>query len=124
MRCGRFFHRARVIRENGFHALGGQPPFRDEPVGRQAGVERAFCNAVAIGNVSARDRAESHKIKMRVLQIERIERPFDEIDATLQRILALKKFQAAPHAAVVEFREDGGHVRMQIRLARPDCCER
>ena len=45
-------------------------------VGRPA-MQGAVRNAVAIGNVSARDSAQPHQIKMRVLEFQRIECPFD-----------------------------------------------
>ena len=74
-------------------------------------------DAVIIGQVAAGDGAQTHEIEMSIFDFEGIERPFDESDAALQGVLALKKFQAAAHAAVAVIGEDGGHVRMEKRLA-------
>ena len=105
--------RERIVRENIFHAVGINPPFGDEAVGGQPGVQRAFGDAVAVRNVAPGDGAESHEIEMRVFQFQRIERPFDQANVALQRVLALKEFQAAADALVLVFGQHGGHVRVQ-----------
>jgi len=86
-------------------------------------MERTFGDAITIGDIAAHDRAQSHKIEIRVLQFEWIKRPFDEPDATPQSVLALEKFQAAADAAILKFRNNGGHVRVQELLPRPHACQ-
>jgi hypothetical protein len=84
-------------------------------------MERAFGDAITIRNEAPRNCAKKREIEVRILEFEGIERPLDEIDAAFQRVLSLKKFQAASYAAVAKFGEDGGHVRVEVGLARPNC---
>src|SRR5271155_2840158 len=86
--CG--IGRERVGREDTFDALGIEPPFRDEPIGGEAVVQRAIREAIAIRQVAAHDGAEAREVEARIFQLEWIEGPFDERDAALESILALK----------------------------------
>src|SRR5260370_3605427 len=54
--------RERIIRENVFHPVGINPPFGNESVSRQAGVQRTFGDAVTVRNETLGDGAEADEI--------------------------------------------------------------
>ena len=114
---GRSAHRHSIVRHDGLHTLGIQPPFGHQPVGRQAAVQRAFGNAIAIRNPPPRHGAKAHQVEVRVLRLQRIERPFDKLDPALQRIFSLKQLEPASNAIIAKFGQHGGHVRVKKRLA-------
>src|ERR1700722_7380233 len=87
-------------------------------------MKRAAGDAVAIRDVAAGDGAEPHEIEVCVLQFERVKSPFDEADAALESVAALKKFQATANTPITNFRKNGGLVRMEQRLPRPETGER
>ena len=118
--------RKRIFGEDIFYAIGINPPFGDQAVGGQAGVQRAFGDSVAIRDEAAGDGAETHEIEVGVFQFERIEGPFDQANLAFQRVVALEKFQAASDALILVFGQHGGHVGMQkwFGCARADQGER
>ena len=82
-------------------------------------MQRAFGDAVTIRNITPGHSTEANEIEVRVLQVEWIECPFDEFDAALEGVLALKQFQPTANTAIAEFGQHRGHVRMQKRFAGP-----
>ena len=62
------------------------------------------------------DRAKAFHVEISVFHFERIERPFDQLDAPAERILALLELQQAPDAGVPVFVEHAQHVAVKIAL--------
>ena len=100
---------------NAFHAFGIEPPFWDETVRGNARMQWARRNPVAIGNVAADDHAEARDVEVAVFGFERIECPFDEREAAIERVLALEEFEAAANAVIAVAIEYGCEMRMQKR---------
>ena len=92
-----------------------QVPFDEKAIGGQATMERAGGNPVKIGDVTAGNGAKAIYVEMCVLGFEWVEGPLDEAEATPESIVPLKQFQLAADAAIAVGREDGGHVRVEIR---------
>jgi hypothetical protein len=94
-----------------------QPPFGDQAVGGQAGMQVAAGDSVTVGDESPGDRTEADEIEIRVAHFERIESPFNQANSILQRIVALKELQAAADALILIGGEDAGHMGMQKGLS-------
>src|SRR5580704_1197455 len=105
-----------VVRQNILHAIRIEPPFRDEAVSGNARMHGRLRDAITIRNEPPGNRAQPYQIEARVFGLQGIEGPFDEADAVLERVVALKEFQAAAYSTVLIFGKDGGHMRMEKRL--------
>jgi hypothetical protein len=108
--------------DGGDYARGIEMPFDQEAVGGHAAMEGAGGNAIEIGDVTARDGAETVEVEVRVFGLEGIERPLDETNATAEGVFALKEFELTADAAIAMGRENGGHVGMEIGgvIVKPD----
>ena len=60
--------------EHIFHALRAHPPFRDEPVRGQPGMERTGRAPVKIGEVVPHDGAEPLDVEVRVLEFQPVKK--------------------------------------------------
>ncbi len=78
-------------------------------------MQWASRDAVLIFRVAAHDGAETLHVEESVLQIERIEGPFNQADTAGERILALEKLEAAADAGIAVFRQHAQHVAVQVR---------
>src|SRR5438270_7083955 len=67
--------------------------------------------------VAPRDGAEPRQIEVRVLDFQRIEGPFQQVKAGLERVIALGQLQAAAEAIISPRLAHRQHVRVQIRMA-------
>src|ERR1035441_2545537 len=54
---------------------------------------------------------------MRVLDLQRVERPLHQVEAAGQRIVALRQLQPSSQPGVAILRQHRQHVRVQVRLA-------
>src|SRR5689334_14009941 len=73
--------------------------------------------AVLIQHVSPDHGAESFNVEKRILKFERIEGPFNEADASRQRIDALLRFEQPSDSAILVRRKDTHHMTMQVGFA-------
>ena len=71
-------------------------PFDEKAIGGHATVERAGGDAVEIGDVAARDGAETIDIEVGVFGFERVESPLDETNAAAKGVLALESLSWRP----------------------------
>ena len=69
------------------------------------------------GQVASRDGTEAADVKVRILGLQRIERPFDQRDASRQGIFPLRQFQSPANPEVAKLRKHRSHVRMEVRPA-------
>src|SRR5208282_2778862 len=65
--------------EHIFHALRAHPPLGDKSVRRKSGMQRTGSASIKIWNVVAYDGAETLDIEVCVFELQRVERPFDQI---------------------------------------------
>ncbi len=96
-----------------------EPPLGDEAIGRRPAVQRAARHTVDVLFVLLDHHAQLREIEVRVERLEWIVGPLDELDAHLERALALREFQPEPEAAVARVARDAEHVRPLGQLAVP-----
>jgi len=99
------------------YSWGIEMPFDEEAVRGHAAMERAGGDAVEVGNVAARDGAESVEIEVGVFGFERVEGPLDEADVAPKGVFALHEFELAADAAIAVRWQDSGHVGVEVRCA-------
>src|SRR6267154_1414418 len=71
---------------------------------------------VMIHAVTARNGAKARKVKVRVLDFQRIESPFQKFKALLDRVVTLRKLQFATQPVVPERVAYSQHVRVQVGM--------
>src|ERR1043166_1390288 len=69
--------------------------------------------------VAPRDRSQPREIQMGVLDFQRIERPFQQLNALLDCVFPLRQFQLATQPMVTKRVAPGGHVRVQVGMTGP-----
>src|ERR1700687_558597 len=92
---------ARLTAKQIFHSRRSYPPLCNKTVGRKTGVQRAGRAAVQIGQVATYDGAEPRNVETRVLELQRVKRPFDQINASNGRVSALFKLEKTPDSAIL-----------------------
>ena len=100
--------------ENAGDAVARNPPFGGAAVGGESGLEMAGTGAVLVADEAADNAAEALDVEIGVLQLERIESPFDEIDSLPEGFLALLELEHAADAVVAIAGEDAQHVAMDV----------
>ena len=68
-------------------------------------MQAAARDAVKIRNEFADDAAEANDVEVRVLDLEGIEGPFDQLDPLPKAMLALLELQGTAHTAIAVFGE-------------------
>ena len=86
-------------------------PLRDEPVRWRATMERTAGLAVNVFFVFRSHDAELGKIEVGVERLQRIERPFDELQAHLHRHLTLRQLQPGAKTGTSHVGSHPEHVR-------------
>src|ERR1035437_10366083 len=79
-------------------------------------MKRTARAPVYVFKVASRNGTEAADIKVRVLGLQRIERPFDQRNPSRQGVLALHQFQPAANPKIIKLRQHCGHVRMKVWL--------
>src|SRR5215472_8367101 len=103
--------------ESALNAWGPQPPFRHQAVCRQSPMERAGSAAVEIGHITTNNSAKLSDVEIGDLELKRIERPFDQIDAASKCFVALRKLEPAANAAILVVRKHREQVRVKVSVA-------
>src|SRR5215831_9729613 len=75
--------------------------------------------AVMVDAVTPRDRSQPRKVQVGVFDLQRIERPFQQLNALLDGVFTLRKFQLAPKAMVAKRVAYCEHVRVQVGMSGP-----
>src|SRR5215472_13796962 len=70
-----------------------------------------------IDAVAPGDSAKSRQIEVRILDLERIKGPFDEVKSAGQRVVALRQLQTAAQAMIAPAVAHRQHVGMKIGVA-------
>src|SRR5579863_10448168 len=60
------------------------------------------------------DGAETFDVEVRVLELQRVKGPFNQIDAAIESVFALRQLKQPPHPAVLIFVDHTDHVRVQV----------
>src|SRR5580704_16784863 len=77
-------------------------------------MEWARSSTVAVWNVSANDGTQPREVEVGVFQLQRVECPFNEIDSSSNRIVALSELQQSPDAPVLVFGRNADQMRVKI----------
>ncbi len=93
------------------------PPFRDEAIRGKAAVQGTGRGAVLIVDIAAHDNAQTFDVEKCILEFERIEGPFNEIDPCGECIEPLLKFHLTAQPGVTPGGENAEHVAVKIRFA-------
>src|ERR1700682_2418691 len=81
--------------------FGGSGPFGEESIGRQAGIERVCPRAVHVDFVCPTGRAQHAQVERRVARLQRVERPYDGIQAHVAGAAALLELEQAADAGAL-----------------------
>src|SRR4029077_4690169 len=74
---------------------------------------------VMVYAVTPRDGAQASQIEMRVLDLQRIKGPFQQLNSFFDGIIALRQLQSPPQAVVAVALPHCQHVRMEIGMPCP-----
>jgi hypothetical protein len=96
-----------------FHGLGSQRPLHHQPVGLVSRIGTVVNSPVAIWPIPGHGRPEPAEVEVRVSADQRVERPPDDADTTVQRPLPLIPLHRKSDAPVVVFRHHSGQVGVQ-----------
>src|SRR5262249_712966 len=91
---------------SGAGAVAVDPPFGRTAIGGEAAVEKAGSGSVLVGDIAANNSAEPLDIEVGILQLERIEGPFNQRHAALHGVLALEQLETPAHTAIIVLRQD------------------
>ena len=70
-----------------------------------------------VRQIAPHDDAQAFDVEVRVLDLERIEGPLDQFDATAERIAALLQLERAPDVPVAALRQHAQHMAVEERRA-------
>jgi hypothetical protein len=99
------------------YTVGAQPPFRIQPIGREASLQRGGGRAIEVGLVAPYYDAETADVQVGVPDFQGIEGPLHEIEATGDGVVALGELETTADAEVAILRKDGEHVRVEVGFA-------
>ena len=94
-----------------YHVWHDELPFSDQSIGGCAAMEGAGQRAIGIDPIGRRDAAKHRDVQVRVLRLQRIECPLDEVDSRRDGAFALRDLQSFAKRGATRVGMHAKHVR-------------